>query len=394
MNMLESAMAMLRRSATALQWDEAQIEALLTPDQVHEFTITVNDIAHQAYRVQHNNARGPYKGGIRFHPHVDEDEVRALATLMSIKCAAVDIPMGGAKGGVAFDPRGYSKEHIETVARRYVQALEKHIGPEKDVPAPDVNTDDAVIDWMVDEYEQLTGDATKASFTGKSLTNGGSEGRVQATGRGGVIALREYLKLQGVDPRGKTVAVQGVGNVGFYFAKLAEQELGVKIVAAANSRKTVVNMNGLNFSTKEFSRDVMNELEGEERRSDEIIEVAADILVFAALGDVIDLHNQMTIRATTVLELANGPIDDDAHQLLEKRGVHIIPDVIANAGGVVVSYFEWQQNRAQESWSESRVQDELDRIISSAVERAAERAKKDSLSLKQAAFTIALETLQ
>jgi len=393
MNMLQSAESMIRRSAEKLGWSDEQADELLSPKQVHDFEITVGDITHQAYRVQHSDKRGPFKGGVRFHPEVNEDEVTALATLMSIKSAAINIPMGGGKGGVAFNPKDHDQKHIETVAREYVRALEKHIGPDSDVPAPDMNTNGEIIDWMVDEYEQLTGDVSKASFTGKSLDNGGSEGRVQATGRGGMIALREYLKAHDKDPKEMTVAVQGIGNVGFYFAKLAETELGMKVIAVSNSKQTLLNRDGLKFADKEFSKSVIDELEGESHDRDDIISVEADVLVFGALGDVISTDNQTDIKATIVMELANGPIDDDALEALEARDVPVIPDVIANAGGVAVSYFEWQQNRADESWSEDDVHQKLDELMSQAMKTTAERAKSDDTSLKQAAFMIAMERL-
>lgn len=393
MNMLESAEELIRRSGARLGWDQQQIDELLTPEAEHHFTITIDDVEHHAYRVQHNSQRGPYKGGIRFHPHVDPSEVRALATLMSLKCAAVDIPMGGGKGGVAFDPREQSQEHIEKVSRAYVRALQEHIGPDKDVPAPDVNTDGAVIDWMVDEYEQLTGDTSKASFTGKSLHNGGSEGRVEATGRGGVIALREYCLAHDIDTRGLRVAVQGVGNVGFYFAQIAERELGVQIVAVANSRMLVTDDSGLDFADKTFSRDVMHELGEAVGEPEDILEVECDVLVLAALGEVLNEDNQAEVKAPVVLELANGPVDDEALIALESRGVTVIPDVVANAGGVIVSYLEWKQNKAGEHWSEARVNEELDVIMSNAMERVIARAKKEDCSLKEAAFVIAMERL-
>ena len=351
MNMLESAEELMKRAASRLGWSDEQINDLITPEAEHHFEVTVDDITHQAYRIQHNSKRGPYKGGIRFHPHVDKSEVRALATLMSVKSAAVDIPMGGGKGGVAFDPRVYDDAHIEKVSRAYVRALETHIGPDIDVPAPDVNTDGAIIDWMVDEYEQLTGDTSKASFTGKTLTNGGSEGRVEATGRGGVIALREYCKANNIDTNEITVAIQGVGNVGFYFAQIAERELGVKVVAVANSRKMVVDPEGISFVNKTFSRGVIDELGFAAGESDDIIGVECDVLVLAALGEVINDDNQAEVKASAVLELANGPVDDEALIALESRDVAVIPDVIANAGGVIVSYLEWKQNRVREHWS-------------------------------------------
>lgn len=393
MTMLESAVAMIRRAAKRIGLSPAETDEMIEPMYEHHFTITVDDITHEAYRVQHSNARGPFKGGIRFHPHVDKEEVRALATLMSLKCAAVDIPLGGGKGGVAFDPRLYDKKHVEAVARQFVRGLKEVIGPELDVPAPDVNTDEEVIGWMVDEYEKLTGDTSRASFTGKRIADGGSEGRTEATGRGGVIALREYCKANNVETKGLTVAVQGVGNVGFYFAQIAQKELGVKVIAVANSRQMVMHPDGLDFQDKEFSRDVLGEFEGTVGASDDILDVKADVLVFAALGEVVDATNQARIQAPVVVELANGPVDDKALQLLEKRGVRVLPDIVANAGGVVVSYLEWQQNRSSAHWSLATVNTELDIIIVTAMQSMLERAERDGLTMKEAAFVIALERL-
>lgn len=393
MNMLESAEAMIRRAAKHAGLSAAETDEVLEPMYEHHFQITVDGITHEAYRVQHSNARGPFKGGIRFHPHVDKNEVRALATLMSLKCAAVDIPLGGGKGGVAFDPREYDEKHVEAVSRQFVRALKEVIGPEIDVPSPDVNTDAQVIDWMVDEYEKLTGDTSGASFTGKSVERGGSEGRAEATGRGGVIALREYCKAKGITTKGLTVAVQGVGNVGFYFAQIAQEELGAKIVAVANSRQMVENREGLNFRGLEFTKDALAEIEGSVSASEDIIGVKADVLVFAALGEVVHADNEQEVQARIVLELANGPVDDIAFQHLERRGVCVIPDVIANAGGVIVSYLEWQQNKTGTHWELETVNTELETIMVKAMAAVLERAKRDKVSVKEAAFMIAIERL-
>lgn len=393
MNMLESAEAMLRRAAKRIGLSATETDDVLEPMYEHHFEITVSGVTHQAYRVQHNNARGPFKGGIRFHPHVDKSEVRALATLMSLKCAAVDIPLGGGKGGVAFDPRLYNDKHVEEVSRQFVRGLKDVIGPEVDVPAPDVNTDDRIIGWMVDEYEKLTGDKSRASFTGKSIAAGGSEGRTEATGRGGVIALREYCAAKGVATEGLTVAVQGVGNVGFYLAQIAQEELGVKIVAVANSRQMVENREGLDFTGVRFSKDALASIEGSVGQSEEILAVKADVLVFAALGEVVHAENQADIQASVVLELANGPVDDMALAQLEKRGVKVIPDVIANAGGVVVSYLEWQQNKTGAHWPVETVNKELDTILVKAMAAMIKRAETEKITMKEAAFCIALERL-
>lgn len=393
MNMLESSEAIIRRASKRIGLTPSETEDFLKPMYEHHFEISVDGITHQAYRVQHNNARGPFKGGIRFHPHVDKDEVRALATLMSLKCAVVDIPLGGGKGGVAFDPRQYDEKHVEAVSRQYVQKLEENLGPQVDVPSPDVNTDAVVMDWMVDEYEKLTGDTSRASFTGKSLDGGGSEGRTEATGRGGMVVLREYCKAKGVSTEGLTVAVQGVGNVGFYFAQIAQEELGVKVVALANSRQMVENRDGINLRGIEFTKDALADVEGSVSQSEDIIGVKADVLVFAALGEVIDATNEHVVEAPLILELANGPVDDVALGKLEARGVHVIPDIIANAGGVIVSYLEWQQNKADEHWDLDTINSELDTILVKAMREVIERAETEKTTMTEAAFMIALERL-
>lgn len=402
MGMLETAQQSIRRAAEQLGMSNERLEQILTAEQEHDLKLTIDGEELRAFRVQHSSARGPFKGGVRFHPEVDIDEVRALATLMSFKTAAVDIPLGGGKGGVAFDPRARDESFNEKVAREYVRALAEHIGPDKDVPAPDVNTNSQTIDWMVDEFSKITGDETKASFTGKSLHNGGSAGREEATGRGGVIVLREYLAAHPELPRPLTVAVQGIGNVGFFFAKIAQEELPVRIVAISNSRKCLVvkdfaqTDNKLDFADKEFSRDVIFELENDqtqEMAGDDIFNLDVDVLVCAALGDVIDESNQTNIKAKVILELANGPVNDEAHTQLYDRQIDCVPDIIANAGGVIVSYLEWRQNLDGENWSEEKVNNELDQILTKAAKDMIARARDDKTSLREAAFAIALERL-
>lgn len=402
MGMLETAQASITRAALQLGVDAATLEQVLAAEQEHDLELDIDGEKLKAYRVQHNSQRGPYKGGVRFHPEVHLDEVRALATLMSFKTAAVDIPLGGGKGGVAYDPRERDETFNEKVAREYVRALAQYIGPDKDVPAPDVNTNGKIIDWMVDEFSKITGDETRASFTGKTLDNGGSAGREEATGRGGVIALREYIAAHPELTTPLTVAVQGIGNVGFFFAQIAQEQLPVRIVAVSNSRKCVVvkdfadNENGLDFAGRVFDRDVIFDLESEiteEREGGDILKLNVDVLVFAALGDVIDEKNQTQVKAKILLELANGPVDDKGHDLLVERGVVCVPDIIANAGGVIVSYLEWRQNLSGETWTEERVNEELDRILASATRAMIDRAEAENVSLREAAFVIALERL-
>ena len=393
MNMLESAEAMTRRAAKRIGLSPRETDELLAPMYEHHFKITVNGVTHEAYRVQHSNARGPFKGGIRFHPHIDKNEIKALATLMSLKCAAVGVPLGGGKGGVAFDPREYDASHVEEVSRQFVRKLVEEIGAEVDVPSPDVNTNSQVIDWMNDEYEKLTGDTSGTSFTGKSVEHGGSEGRIEATGRGGMIALREYCKAKGIETEGLEVAVQGVGNVGFYFAQIAQQELGVKIVAIANSRQMIENRDGIDFRGRIFSKKSLVDIEGSVLPSENIIGLKADVLVFAALGEVIQLDNEGKIQAPIVLELANGPVDDLALQRLEQRGIRVIPDVIANAGGVIVSYLELQQNKREAHWDIETVNSELEYVMVRAMKKIMARAEKIGVNMTEAAFIIAVERL-
>lgn len=395
--MLDHARDMITRAAKRLGLTQEELDALLAVDNEHKAIITTDEGEFEAYRFQHSNKRGPYKGGIRFHPNVNVDEVRALATLMSIKGAAVDIPMGGGKGGVVIDAKQASDEQLEAVARGYVKEFHPHLGPDTDVPAPDVNTDAKIIDWMVDEYNLQTGEDTRASFTGKSLEAGGSEGRTAATGRGGMIALREYCQANDIDTNGLRVAVQGIGNVGFYFAQLAESQLGAKVVAVSNSKKTLLNPDGLNVSQTEFSRQVADELEQVASyvgQADDILGIDCDVLVLAALEDAVNGYNQAEIRAHAVLELANGPLNTAALDELELRGIHVIPDVIANAGGVIVSYLEWQQNKDGQHWSEAKVNDELEGILTAAMRECLGRADSEGTTMKEAAFMMAIERLK
>lgn len=387
---------MISQAANNLGVSKPDLVALLEPDHMHTADIDVDGKTYAAYRVQHDNSRGPYKGGIRFHHEVDFDEVQALATLMSFKTAAVNIPLGGGKGGVVIDAKSHDSAHLEKVARGYVRALHPHIGSKKDIPAPDVNTDSQIIDWMVDEYQKITGDKTTASFTGKSIANGGSAGREEATGRGGVIVLREILKSLDKKPKEITVAVQGMGNVGYYFAKIAQEELGVSVVAISNSKKTLLTTGGFDFSKTTFSRKIVEELEGQSDHQlapEAIIAEEVDVLVTAALSDAVTDKNWRSVQAPIILELANGPVSHDAHEQLYADGTIVVPDIIANAGGVIVSYYEWLQNLAGETWEVEKVRTMLDDSLSQATAQVIQRSKTEAVSLKQAAFEIAIERL-
>jgi len=399
--MLQTTQGLIRRAAKRLNLSDQNIELLLKADAEHAFDITLSTgKVHKAYRVQHNNALGPYKGGVRFHPDVNLDEVRALAALMSIKTAAVGLPLGGGKGGVAVNPKSLSPAELEELSRKYVAHLAPHIGPDKDIPAPDVNTNAVIMDWMADEFEKQTGDTTRASFTGKSLGKGGSLGRESATGRGGVIALREVLTGLGAERKAVTVAVQGFGNVGSFFATIAEAKQPTwRLVAVTDSTGGPYSMNGLNASELAEYKQTVGPL-GDFRTpgvktitNEELLGLDVDVLVLAGLGDVVDETNIAEVKARFILELANGPVYGKAAELFAGQGVVIVPDVLANAGGVIVSYLEWLQNRSGEQWSEEQVTAELEHYMVSAIKQTLDYAQAEGISLKEAAFTLALQRI-
>lgn len=402
--MILTAKNLIEKAGKDLGLSKQEVDYVLNIDKEHVFDITLkNGTVHRAYRVQHNNSRGPYKGGIRFHQDVDLNEVRALSMLMSLKTAAIGLPLGGGKGGVAVDPRNLSEDELEELSRAYVRHLHPHIGPDQDVPAPDVNTNSQIIDWMVDEYEILTGDKSKASFTGKSIGKGGSFGREAATGRGGMLSIGEYLRLTGKDPSKLTFAVQGVGNVGSFFAKLAETELGARVVAISDSKRTLVvkdfqnnkdyiSLEGLENRKKGLIDDLVSpHVEFLDR--DAVLELPVDVLVLAALGDTVVKGNADVVKAPIILELANGPVDEDAFNTLIAKGFEVIPDIIANAGGVIVSYLEWLQNKAGESWSEEKVNEKLAEYMVKATREVYEYTKQSGMPMKEAALALAMKRL-
>jgi glutamate dehydrogenase/leucine dehydrogenase len=395
--MLQTAQALIRKAGTKAGLTTEEIEALITPNQEHIFEIVVGENSYPAYRVQHNNDFGPYKGGIRFHPEVNLEEVRALATLMTLKTRAVGLPLGGGKGGVVVDPRTLTGQELESLSRQYARTLHPHIGPDKDVPAPDVNTDSRIIDWMTDEYSLLTGDTTKASFTGKSIANGGSLGRDAATGRGGVIATAEVLAKLGKKNTPLTYALQGFGNVGLFFAEIASAEYPHwKMVAASDSGAALINQAGLdvtNLAAYKAEKKRFADFENFVATNDQLLALPVDILVLAALGDAVTEENVDTIQAKYIVELANGPINEKAAALLDSRGVVVLPDIIANAGGVIVSYLEWLQNKKSEQWKEEKVNNELRQYMTSAVDTMMNTSQEHQVPLKEAAFIIALQRL-
>jgi glutamate dehydrogenase (NADP+) len=399
--MLETAHNLIRRAGKKLNLDDDTIEKLIKTDHEHVFQITLsNGNTYDAYRIQHSNKLGPYKGGIRFHPEVNLDEVRALATLMSFKTAAAGLPLGGGKGGISVDPKSLSDSELEELSRKYARHLTPHIGPEKDVPAPDVNTNGTIIDWMVDEYQKETGETNRASFTGKSMGNGGSLGRDAATGRGGVIALRQLLAHLGRENQDITVAVQGFGNVGSFFATVAAADHpNWKLVAASDSKSAVYSTDGLDANTLDKYKQSGGRFESYKETgvsiisNEDLLALDVDVLVLAALGDAVTEANYKSVKANIVLELANGPVNEAAFNKLTARGVTIVPDIIANAGGVIVSYLEWVQNKSGEHWSEAKVNQKLEDYMVKASDALYQTADDQKLSLKEAAFVNATKRL-
>jgi len=396
--MLETTQKLIRKSASDIGLSEADIGRLLKANKIHVFDIDLGDgKTYKAYRSQHNNKLGPYKGGIRFHPEVSAEEVEALSILMSFKSAVIGLPLGGGKGGVTINPKDLNGDELERLSRAYVAHLHPHIGPDKDVPAPDVNTSSQIMDWMVDEYKQQTGTDTVASFTGKSLDNGGSQGREAATGLGGVVALDRYLSLSGDQSRPITVAIQGFGNVGQFFA--LRRKPNWKIIAISDSSATLENNDGLDISDiikfkkaknsfKDYSAEGVKVSD-----SQQIINSTAEVMVPAALSDFVTEENVDLIKSKIILELSNGPLSESAFRVLDKKNVVVIPDFIANAGGVIVSYLEWRQNLDGEKWDEAKVEKKLEQYMQKAIDTVYEAGENDKISLKEAALRIGIKRL-
>ena len=345
------------------------------------------------YRVQHDNSRGPMKGGLRYHPTVDMDEAQGLASLMTWKTAVVNIPFGGAKGGIAVDPATLTPREQERLTRRFVQQIHDIIGPQRDIPAPDVNTNAQVMAWIMDEYSRMHG-FSPAVVTGKPVDLFGSRGREEATGRGLVLALAEYVKdAQRGQIRGKTFAVQGFGNVGSWTCRFLHEQ-GGRIVAVGDAGGAVRNADGLDISAllehARATRSVAGFAGGEAITNEALLLLDVDVLVPAALGGVITEANASEVRAKIVLEAANAPTTPKADEILEARGVIVLPDIWVNAGGVTVSYFEWAQNIQRFSWDEERITSELARHMREAYATLARVARERKVSLRTAAFIVAI----
>ncbi len=383
---------------------EKAIKKLKKPDKVLKKRLTIKldngkRKIFQSYRSQHNDARGPYKGGIRFHPDVSEDEVMALSTWMSIKCAVVDIPYGGGKGGISVNPKELSKNELERLTRAYANFLTPHIGPWKDIPAPDVNTNEQIMAWALDEYERRIGLHAPAAFTGKALALGGSQGRTEATGLGGVYILDFYSKVKNLNPKKTKIAVQGFGNVGFWFAKLAQKN-GYKIVAVSDSSGGIYDPEGLDIMKVSDLKEKLGSFSSFPKNknfkfisNEDLLCLDVDILVPAALENAINTGNMSKIKAKTILEMANGPITFDAEKYLTEKGIIVIPDVLCNAGGVTVSYFEWVQNLHGFRWNKIKIYSELKEILKNSFNEIYSLVGSKKVSFRKAAYLLAVKRI-
>lgn len=397
-NPFQTAQAQLRSVRTLVEIPENIFRQLMEPERVLTASLPVrmDDGSIQVftgYRSQHNAARGPYKGGIRFHSGVTLDEVKALSMWMTWKCALVDIPLGGGKGGVSVDPKQLSDSELERLARAYMRAMAPSLGPTLDIPAPDVQTDPRIMGWMLDEYEMLAGQHVPGVITGKPLALGGSAARSFATAQGAfsvIEAVRQRMKL-GAAP---TVAIQGFGNGGSFLAKILAHE-GYRVVAIADSRATLVNSAGLDSAALELHKKEKGTLAGfsgaEMFPSESVLEQVVDILVPAALENAIREDNVAKVKARVIVEVANGPVTPAAETMLLGRGVLVVPDILANAGGVTVSYFEQVQNASNEYWTESVVLEKLEKVMRTAFDQTWEMSAGHApRNLRLAAYALAV----
>ncbi len=403
MTPFEQVLRHVEDAAAGLALSAEEQAALAKPQEVRAGTLAIvrddgSEVELPAYRVQFNNARGPYKGGIRFHPGADIEEVKALALAMAVKCAVVGVPFGGAKGGVTFDPKTYSRQEIEQVARAYVRVFKDHLGVDRDIPAPDVYTNPEIMGYMLDEYERITGRSEPGMITGKPVVLGGSEARDIATAQGGAYVLAALLGAEGKTLKGARVAIQGFGNAGAVMAEILHKH-GALIVAVSDSKGTLVSAAGLNprevLLAKQQGHSVTSFIEtgASVLPPEAIFGIDADILIPAALDNQIRADNAGDIKAPIILELANNPTTPEADLILKDKGVVVIPDVLANAGGVSVSYLEWTQNRSGYYLSREEVLQKLKVIMERAYAAVALESKAQGGTLREGAYRLGVHRI-
>ncbi|NCP17486.1 hypothetical protein CO134_03685 [Candidatus Kuenenbacteria bacterium CG_4_9_14_3_um_filter_39_14] len=412
-NPFNNALKQLAKAVEVGQIDAAVFERLKKPDKILQVALPLkmNDGTKKVfdgYRVQYNNSRGPYKGGLRFHPQTDLAEVKALAFWMTIKCSVAGIPMGGSKGGITVDPKKLAENELEELTRSFTRKLADYIGPEIDVPAPDVNTNPKIMSWVMDEYSRLKGYNVPGVVTGKPLELGGSAGRTEATGQGGFYIMEELAKKLKINPEKTTVAIQGFGNVGFYLAEFL-YHAGYKIVALSDSQGGILDKYGQSMNPKNIMATKQKEgkISGcycvgtvcdcenyKQITNEQLLKLEVDVLVPAALESAINEKNAGKVKAKIILEMANGGITPAAEEKLLKKGKIIMPDVLANAGGVTVSYFEWVQNLAKYYWSLSEVNDKLKKIMVDSFNAVWQAKEEYQTDWRTAAFIVALKRIE
>jgi len=397
---LENALKSLDEAAEILNIDPNIHEVLRQPKRVVVVSVPIkrDDGSIKVFtgvRVQHTNARGPYKGGIRYYPSVDVDEVTALAMLMTWKCAVVDLPYGGAKGGVACNPKELSKNELERITRRYTAMIYEVIGPYVDIPGPDVYTDAQTMAWMVDTYSQMRGVLTPEVATGKPVSLHGSLGRHDATSRGLVYTVKEFMKTVNKPLKDARIAIQGYGNVGYNAAKILHEEYGAKIVAVSDSKGGIYSEKGLIpqkvMEHKEKTGSVVGFNGAKQITNEEVLTTPCDILIPAALENAVTKQIAEKINASAVAEGANGPTTPEADKVLKERGIVVIPDILANAGGVTVSYFEWVQNLKRETWTLEEVHAKLEAKMVKGFRDVLEASRKYEVTMRQAAMAVAVQ---
>jgi glutamate dehydrogenase (NADP+) len=409
-DVFSDAVARVVRVAKEAGVSQEVLDALRHPEAILMATLPVrmDDGSTQhfpAWRCRYNDALGPAKGGIRFHPGVTREEIQALALWMTIKCAVVGLPYGGAKGGVEVDPKQLSPLELERLSRAYMRAMADFVGPDTDIPAPDVYTNARIMGWMRDEYETIRRIKAPDVITGKPVGLGGSLGREEATGRGAWIVIREYARHSGLDPKKTRVAVQGLGNAGYHVARLLQAD-GYRIVAVSDSQGGIHSEAGFDVDSLYEHKHSANKLEGvycegsvcelvehDRITNAELLELDVDLLIPAALEGVIDPENAGAIRAPLIAEVANGPIEGEADEMLRAAGKIVLPDVLTNAGGVTVSYFEWVQNRQGYPWSLEQVRERLEQTLLEAFDRMWEVREERGVSLREGAYSVALRRL-
>jgi len=395
-NPFEAAMRQLDLVAEEIGLDQHVVEVLKHPNRVviTSLPVRMDDgtiKVFTGYRVQYSRHRGPYKGGIRYHPNVNLDEVKALAAWMTWKCAVADIPYGGSKGGITCNPKEMSTTELERLTRRYTASIVRDIGPFKDIPAPDIYTDSQTMAWLLDTYSEFQGYAVPGVVTGKPLSVGGSEGRAGATGRGVALCTREAARHLGIDMKGATVAIQGYGKVGRSVAKVL-QEMGCIIIAISDSKGGIFNQNGLDpFEVLEYKKrtgSVVDFKDSTYIANKDLLELDCDILIPAAMENVLTEENAPRVNAKIISEGANGPTTPEAGAILHKKSIFMVPDILANSGGVTVSYFEWVQNLNRLHWTLDEVNQKLEHKIVKAFNDVLEISTKRNISMRLAAYVL------